>query len=1048
MLTPKIEPRIKQYLGFLKMNRYREIAALQFETFETDETFRGPPEPAAWEKISAPYRYGKPWHCSWFKASFHAPERGEGAHPLFLRVVPNADSLVFIDGKPRGAFNPFHKKIKVADDGREHTLHVEAYAGHPYPGCHPDEGSRIMLTLGMQIPDYPNTFEGGSLVERIEPVYSLYYDVKCLFELAGVLDGNSLRKARILKGLYDALGEIPFSAQGEDLEEAAEKAAQAVRPLLEAKNGSTVPEIHLVGHAHIDHAWLWHIGETERKAARTYINMVRFAEEYPEFVFLQSQPAQLEIVKNEYPDIFAAVKEAYQKGNWEPNGGMWVEADCNITGGESLIRQFLVGKAANKAMLGYDSDTLWLPDVFGYAAALPQILSGCGINYFVTSKISWNDTTRFPYDTFIWRGIDGSAVKTHYLSSRAYGYNGRVNPGSLAELWGEIQHKEIQSAAINAVGEGDGGGGTIRGDLEMARRLADLEGAPKAAWKKVSAALDAIFSGSAEWPEWRGELYLELHRGTYTTQAKTKAYNRRLEFGLRHTELLFTIAAQEGWASYPAPVLLGFWKNLLTHQFHDIIPGSSIHRVYVEAEREYETLEKGLADLTGTLRQQILAPLAGGMLLFNDLSWERGDPVVLSLPSPGKNVVLKGTSSAAVYPVQVYRDLDGREKLIAAPTLPPLGWAHFYLAGETGEASPSPFAFTGETLETPCYRIRFDDAGRITGLFDRRRNREMVAPGGKFNRLIGAQDLPVLWDAWDIDADWTRFREDEDRLLSTEVAADGPECFRLRRTYAIGRSSTLVQDTVFYARNPRIDFETKIDWQEEHRLLKAGFDTAIDAVQVRCEVQYGHLLRNTHRNLPQDRAKFEICAHKWIALEEEGGGIALLNNGKYGHNAAGGHIGLTLLRSPTAPDGEADRGEQRFTYSLLPFAGSFGEAGIVRAGYELNVPVVPEISADVTARACGAGPKDYSFFTVDGKAVIVESVKAPEDAARARSIVIRLYESLGGRAETTLHFARELASAFVTDMLEGNPRDLEVSGKTLTLDFRGFEIKTILVSFR
>jgi alpha-mannosidase len=1026
------------------MNRYREVGALSFETFETDKTFRAPPEGVVWEKITSPWQYGKPWHCSWFKASFRCP--GSSSYPLFLRVLPNADSLVFIDGTPRGAFNPFHKKVRVPDDGREHTLHVEAYAGHPFPGCHPGEGRRIMLTLGRQIPDYPNTFEGGSLVERIEPVYSLYYDVKCLFELAGTLDNNSLRKARILQGLYDALGAIPLTAEGKALEEAAEGTARTIRPLLAAKNGSTVPEIHLVGHAHIDHAWLWHIGETERKAARTYSNMVRFAEEYPEFVFIQSQPAQLEIIKNEYPAIFSAVQEACQRGNWEPNGGMWVEADCNITGGESLIRQFLVGKAANKEMLGYDSDTLWLPDVFGYAAALPQILAGCGITYFVTSKINWNDTTRFPYDTFLWRGIDGSVVKTHYLSSRAHGYNGKVSPGSLAELWGEIQHKEIQSAAINSVGEGDGGGGTTRGDLEMARRLTNLEGAPKAAWKKVSAALAAIFSGSREWPEWRGELYLELHRGTYTTQAKTKAYNRRLEFGLRHTELFFAIAAQEGWASYPGEALLGFWKKVLTHQFHDIIPGSSINRVYAEAEAEYQKVEKDLGEITGNLRRQILAPLGGGLVIFNDLSWEREDPVVFSLPVSGKNLVLTGAGGAA-YPVQGYRDLEGREKLVSAPGIPALGWAHFCLAEGVEEASP--ITFTGETLETPFYRIRFDGAGRIAGLVDRRRNREMVAPEGKFNRFISAQDIPVLWDAWDIDADWTRFQEDEDRLLSTETF-DGPVCFRIRRTYAIGRSSTLVQDMVLYARNPRIDFETKIQWQEKQRLLKVGFDTAIDAVQVRCEVQYGHLLRNTHRNLPHDRAKFEICAHKWIALEEEGGGIALLNNGKYGHDAAGGHIGLTLLRSPTAPDPDADRGEQRFTYSLLPFTGSFGEAGIVRAGYELNAPAIAEISAEPKAPASGKGIGNYSFFTVDGPAVIAESVKAPEAAAQAPqgSVVIRLYESLGGRTETTLRFSREPASAWVTDMLETNPRRLEVSGKTLALDFRGFEIKTLLVAFK
>jgi alpha-mannosidase len=1042
MLIPKVEHRITQYLHFLKQNRYREIVPLDFETFQTEETYRQPPDSVVWEKIPAPYRYGKPWHCSWFRASFRVP--ADSPYPLFLRVRPNADSLVFIDGKPAGAFNPFHKKIKVSADGKEHTLHIESYSGHPYPGCHPFEGNSIILTLSRHIDSYPNLFEGGALVERIEPVYSLYYDAACLFDLAKILDAHSLRRARILRGLYDALMGIHYVSEGKQLEEEAAEAARKIAPLLAVRNGPTMPEIHLIGHAHIDHAWLWHIGETERKIARTYMNMVRYAEEYPEFVFIQTQAAQLEIIKNEYPDIFAAVKEAYQKGNWEPNGGMWVEADCNITGGESLIRQFLVGKAAVKEMLGYEGDTLWLPDVFGYAAALPQILAGCRIKYFVTSKINWNDTTRFPYDTFIWRGIDGSAVKTHYISSRKQGYNGKVGPEYIAEIWSQIQHKEIQSAAINSVGEGDGGGGTTRGDLEMARRLNNLEGAPKAAWKKVSAALDSIFGGETDWPEWRGELYLELHRGTYTTQAKTKRYNRRLEFALRNTEWLSAIAALEGWAPYPGETLLKNWKLLLTNQFHDIIPGSSINRVYVEAEAAYRKIEASLAEITGGLRRKI-AGATGGITVFNDLSWERTDPVIFRGSAALGNIAALKSVSGTIHRLQRYTDLDGKEAIVFKPKLPPLGWTSF-IPAETGVAT-SPFTYTGKTLKTPFYEIQFDEAGRITSLIDTSGpwNRELVAPGGVFNGLISAQDVPVLWEAWDIDADWTAYLTEETRLLSTEIAAEGPVCFRLRRTYKIGVRSLLTQDSVFYAEERRIDFETKVDWQEKRLLLKVGFDTAVDAAQVRCEVQYGHLLRNTHKNLPGDRAKFEICAHKWICMEEEGGGIALLNDSKYGHDVAGGRMRLTLLRSPTAPDENADQGEQRFTYSLLPFTSSFGDSGLVRAGYELNDPAVTEVPEKMSAAIAGTNA-EYSLFSIDGKGIIAESIKAPE-AGTADSFVIRLYESLGGRAQAVLYFAREPASVSVTDMLESNPQALPVSGKELALDFRAFEIKTILVTF-
>jgi alpha-mannosidase len=362
------------------------------------------------------------------------------------------------------------------------------------------------------------------------------------------------------------------------------------------------------------------------------------------------------------------------------------------------------------------------------------------------------------------------------------------------------------------------------------------------------------------------------------------------------------------------------------------------------------------------------------------------------------------------------------------------------------QAAPTPFRYRDGTLKTPFYHLRFDEAGRIAGLIDLKRDRELVAPGGIFNGIISAQDVPVLWEAWDIDADWTKYAVEETRLLSEEIAADGPVCFRLRRRYRIGTFSTLDQDLVFYAEEPRIDFETKVEWREKQRLLKVEFDTVIDTTQVRCEVQYGHLIRNTHKNLPGDRARFEICAHKWICLEEVGGGIALLNNGKYGHDVEGGRMRLTLLRSPMAPDPEADMGEQRFTYSLLPFSGSFEESGIIRTAYELNAPAVTVISPAGGQAAPEAAV--YSLFTVEGSAVITELIKNPENPSGGKDLVIRLYESLGGPRETTLRFSRELISARETNMLELNPRSIPVSGKEISLKFRAFEIKTILVSFR
>ncbi|MDR2535391.1 MAG: alpha-mannosidase, partial [Treponema sp.] len=622
MLIPKVEARINQYLNFLEEGSYQKLTDLRFEVFETSETLRSPPKEAVWKPIQTPAPWGKEWTCFWFKSTYQAPaDKGKA---VFLKVLPNADSLAFIDGKPYGAFNTFHKKLRINPDGKKHTLHVESYSGHFHGGCGPFEGTSIVVNIGKTLRDFPNTFEGGALLERIETVHSLFYDVRALFETSKMLDQNSLRKARILQGLHEALMGISLNCSMKDLEQQAATARTLLTPLLALKNSETTPRIHLIGHAHIDHAWLWHIGETERKAARTFINMTRFIEEYPEFVFIQSQPCQLEIIKNEYPDIFSAVKEAYAKGNWEPNGGMWVEADCNVTSGESLIRQFLVGKAVNKELLGYEADTLWLPDVFGYSAALPQILAGCRITYFVTSKINWNDTTRFPYETFIWRGLDGTGLKTHFLSTlgAGSGYNGKVRPDELYAIWNSVQHKEVQSACIKSIGEGDGGGGTMRADIEMARRLGNLEGAPKASWKKVSDGLKDVFSTAGALPEWRGELYLELHRGTYTTQSRTKRNNRKLEFALRRTEFLCSVTGMYNNAVYPKELLSASWKQTLTNQFHDIIPGSSINRVYAEAEADSSRILAQLGDITGGIRKNLLSQ-GGGAVAVNDLSWER-----------------------------------------------------------------------------------------------------------------------------------------------------------------------------------------------------------------------------------------------------------------------------------------------------------------------------------------------------------------------------------------------------------------------------------------
>lgn len=1054
----KAEQRIAQYLKVLDAAKYRSVADLQWEVYATGDRLRTPPDAVAWTPIELPHAYGAQWTSYWFRSTAVVPQAAAGCD-LFLTASPNADSLVFLDGEPIGALNPFHGKIRLtatAEAGRSLKLHLESYAGHYYPGMDPLQDRSVILTLGAHIADYPNVFGDARLVVKNETVYALYYDALLLFDTARNLGPDSLRKHRILRGLYNALSTIRLTATVEELSTQADAARRAITSLLATTSGDTVPTMHLVGHAHIDHAWLWPIWETERKAARTFANMARLAEEYEEFVFIQSQPAQLEIIEREYPAVFAAVKRAYQRGQWEPNGGMWVEADCNVPSGESLIRQFLVGKQASQRMLGYEGDTLWLPDVFGYAAALPQILAGCEIDYFVTSKINWNDTTRFPYDTFLWRGIDGTGVKTHFITTRNNGYNGRVNVDELWDAWHHLQHKDLHGQLVKPIGEGDGGGGTLRADLESARRLAALEGAPQVRWARVSDALASIFAEASELPEWRGELYLELHRGTYTTQARTKRYNRVLEFQLRELEALYTLLAVTAPASappYPRQELTACWKMLLTNQFHDIIPGSSIRSVYEDAERWYRKIEEQAASLIAATGPAF-AELAGSSDLthvaLNTFSWERHAviPVLLhdGAPAPTR-AELDGSS----IPVQVSQDAAGRNVARIAAAIPALALRSLRLTAKAQGAPTQeepPFLLQDDVLSTPFYRIEFDADGQIQSLIDCEHGTEFVAAGAAFNRFVSAEDLPIKWDAWDIDADWELSSTDETRLQETQVVSIGPVFAQLRRSYAIGRASTLTQDIYVYAASRRIDFDTQVEWHEDHRLLKVAFPANVTTNQVRCEVQYGHLMRSTHANRPADQAQFEFAAQKWIAVEETGRGVALLNDCKYGHDVNGSTMRLTLLRSPKAPDPQADMGTHRFSYAILPFVGAFSVESVVRQAYDLNHPVVTiAVDAPVTGRRHNAAAAPESLLQLDTAQVIVEALKPAEEPQSEDpavvDLIVRLYEAGGGAVSCTLSSAYPLQEVHATNMLERDRQALEHTPHQVALQFRPFEIKTL-----
>lgn len=1047
MIPPKAIDKLNQRIARLGEWRYAAVAEVPLEGLETMDHLRVPPglkSDAALRYKPAPVgsRWGQEWGTVWFRGEARIPAECAGRR-VYYRMDSFAEKLLFVNGKPFAGMNLWHREVLLAAPatGRERfTLHLDQYSGHRMPNLQPLKPFVYFHQFTGADPGQPPPLElkASELVVEREAVASLYYGADVLLRTALTLDENSLRRARILDELNRALDLIPFHWESEtELEDAAKAAGRLLAPLLATPNGPTTPMVGLAGHTHIDVGWLWPIAESVRKTAKTFSSMLHLMEQYPEMRFLQSQPALLDLIQDEYPDLVKRIQAEVKTGRWEPNGGMWVEADCNLTGGESLVRQFLEGRKKTRELFNYTSDTLWLPDVFGYSAALPQILKKCGILNFVTSKINWNDTTRFPYDTFWWRGIDGSEIFTHYITCRNGGYNAEVGPEISKDCWDNVQQKELQDATLVSIGYGDGGGGVTREMCERARRMGDLEGCIKTAFVNVSEFLARLREQKIKRPRWVGELYLEMHRGTYTTQARTKQYNRRLELLLREVELL-SVQAMSFGLKYPARKLERLWRTLLTHQFHDILPGSSIRRVYEDAEAAYATMEKDL----GQLKRKALKTLADHIdttgtgtpyLVSNALSWAREGLIFIKCD---KGLVVVDAEGQPVPCQWVY---DGKTRGLAiAVTADALSTAPIYLR-QGADAPMSPFAVHDRALETPYYRVKFDAAGKITSLIDRSVDRELVRAGRRLNELYTAEDLPVNWDAWDIDLHYRDKLVPQDRMVSREVVTEGPLFITLRSKYEVGRRSALVQEMTFYAASPRVDFETWVDWQETHTLLKAGFPLDLNAPRFRCEIQYGHVTRNTHSNTPFDQAQFEVCAHKWVDLSEGDYGVALLNDGKYGHDTLDNMLSITLLKSPSAPDPQADRGEHTFTYALLPHLGAFTAEEVVREAYNLNVPLTC-----VKAGHGAAEAKALRFCSVSNPNVVVEAVKKAEDG---NAVIVRFYEAGNTRGQTTLTFDRRVKQASECNLLEEGDAPVKTRRNSVTVPVAPFEIKTLKIVF-
>ena len=1022
-LTEEWKHRIDRWQSVLSNNLYRPLGRIDLHGFTTREQLTA--EQALAGHFFKPMPTGTPWGAKWeygwFKCTVVLPESAADQ-----RVVAGFDisydemgwggdvqeSVVWVNGQEVGALDFGHKEVTLTQNGvagEKFEILLESYAGH---GPRVEGGGPVVY--GVQtVPEPP---PAQAVVRNLsfgvwrEDVFQLLIDYMALFSAREALDQDSLRVAEIDRGLMDATFIIDPELPPEQMEKTVQAGRARLKPLLASPNGPTMPTFYTFGHGHLDVEWLWPLAETERKMARTVGTQLKLMEEYPEYRFLQSQPHLMRMLKKLYPAVYERFKAAVAQGSIIIEGGMWVEADTNITGGESLIRQFIHGKRFMKEEYGVDSQVLWLPDVFGYSGALPQIMAGCGIQSFMTSKIFWIYTGAdpFPYNNFVWQGIDGSEVIAHLYN----GYGQFTLPAMILETWNKRAQRNDIATLVYPIGWGDGGGGCSRLHLEFARRAADLEGVPKL---KMSGPVEYFADLRARGPlanRYVGELYFQSHRGTYTSQARTKRGNRKSELALREAELWGVAAQALVGCPFSAKVLDEVWKKVLLHQFHDALPGSSITRVYQEVEHDHAAVIAVAQDLTQLSVQQLGQPAPGQAMIFNSLSWPR--TALVAVP---EGVAPSGTTQQV------------GDQMLVEVALPPCGWAPLAAAEQPG--APSAVTVTHRSLENEFLRAQFNDLGEIVSLLDKESGREVAA--GACNSFKMYKDVPGWFDAWDIDAQYKDTPVELPAQASLTVQASGPLVGQLKLVRRLSELSTLTQVISLRRGSRRIDFDTTVDWQESHKLLKVAFPVAIHADEAIHEIQFGHIRRPNHASRPFDADRFEVSNHKWSALAEGKRGVAVLNDCKYGLNVVGNSINLTLLKSALAPDMYADKGQQVFTYALYPWNGELTESGVVQEAYDLNVPALV---------ANGISSQPVSLFSLNADNIVIEAVKPAEDGSR--KVVVRMYEAMHTATACELTTSLPVKHVYLTDMLENVLSDLPCVNGKLALEFRPFEIKTVM----
>lgn len=1032
------EEKIHKRVNELEPYRYRQRQPISgWQTLiDKGGKEKYPPENGDWQPVTVGQEWHDLDHYYWLKSKVTIPDK-ENVLLLFDLGLPGNlnqtgfEGLLFIDGKPYQGIDSNHQEVLLTNEQCGRTIKI---AIKLWTGMYGRHGNR---KNGLT-----HKFRYADIAILDKPTDDLYFTARNMISTVDILDKDSSNHIEMVKQLDRAIQILDWEVPGsDDFYESCKKADKTLDDYLKGVNKTTPVTVTALGHTHIDLAWLWRLKHTREKAARSFSTVLRLMDQYPEYIFMQSTPQIYEFIKEDYPEIYSQIKKRIAEGRWEIDGGMWLEADCNIPSGESLVRQLLFGSRFMKKEFGKKPHYLWLPDVFGYSWALPQILKKSGLDTFMTTKISWNEYNRMPHDTFMWKGIDGTEILTHFITtpdpgkmkenpdSWFYTYNGLMTPSSVKGIYDAYSDKNLNNSLLLAYGYGDGGGGVNRDMLESRRKIDEIPGLPHvkpATARKYFDDLHQTIAKTDQYvPTWDGELYLEFHRGTYTSQAYMKRTNRKLELLYRELEFASMFGILNGITSnYPQKQLNDGWTIILRNQFHDIIPGSAIHEVYEDSKEDY-----GHAlDISKKIQEQSNNNFSEKQkhvyTVMNSAGWNRDDIVFIGEEENGYFEIGKDTTLVSTKLENGYQ--------VYVPKVPALGTKTInFISSESENQLPLTSVVGVNSLDTKFYKLLWNKNGQITSLFDKQAEREVFAKKSLNNTLEIYEDKPRDYDAWNIDF----YYYQKKKIINTNYikVVTNDELKTIVEFHYVYQQSTIKQQMILYSNDRRIDFKTEVDWKERQKLLKAGFLPDVRNTEARYQIQFGNLKRTTTWNTSWDWAKFETVGHEWADLSEHDYGLALMNDSKYGYSIKDNRMSLTLLKGAISPDPQADVGLHKFTYSILPHTGDFVKGGVEQSAWALNNPLVVQNGVQ-------KGDAKSIFAIPEDQVIAVDAVKKAEDS---NDLIIRFHDHTGGRRKIALKPLFECEGWREVNLMEDPDDENWSKDGTILLTLDPYEIKTL-----